>query len=209
MKIVVTIITLWLGFTVAAVPEVSAMAQISLQNNTKLWLNLYIDGNFGCGPVMPNGFCTSSIKAGPHLLEAKKGGEIVAREEGIQIGDGTSPTWTVTIDDPNQALIKKLDGARYVNQREWPKIRAEYELVIRGTTLVWRMRFTWAAPEIAMPRPVGMWSEIDQVQIVGREAHSYRQAHSPKQNEVIFTIGEDGSGITARDGNDTYIFYRQ
>jgi hypothetical protein len=40
-----------------------SMAQISMQNNTSLWLNLYIDGNFGCGPVMPEGFCTSSVNA--------------------------------------------------------------------------------------------------------------------------------------------------
>ncbi|MEN6615884.1 MAG: hypothetical protein ABFD12_04960, partial [Syntrophorhabdus sp.] len=71
-----------------------SMAQISMQNNTSLWLNLYIDGNFGCGPVMPSGFCTSSVKPGPHDLEARKGQEVVAIEKGVNIGDGTSPTWT-------------------------------------------------------------------------------------------------------------------
>jgi hypothetical protein len=187
------------------------MAQISLQNNTNFWLSLYIDGNFGCGPVMPSGFCTSSVTPGGHVLDARKGRDpsTVIASQSVSIGDGTSPTWTVHFEDPDQDLIKRLDGARYVNQRAWPKIRAEYELVIRGTTLVWRMRFTWAAPDISMPRPVGTWVEIDQAQIVGREAHSYHQANSPQQEDVIFTISEDGNSITEKEGSDTHIFYRQ
>jgi hypothetical protein len=51
---------------------------------------------------MPSGFCTSSVKAGPHLLEAKKGEEVMSYEKGVNIGDGTSPTWTVTIEEPAQ-----------------------------------------------------------------------------------------------------------
>lgn len=90
-----------------------SMAQISMQNNTSLWLNLYIDGNFGCGPVMPSGFCTSSVNTGPHDLEARKGQEVVATEKGVNIGDGTSPTWTVTLEDPDRELIRRLNGARF------------------------------------------------------------------------------------------------
>jgi hypothetical protein len=44
---------------------------------------------------------------------------------------------------------------------------------------------------------------IDQVQIVGREAHS------SQQNNVIFSISEDGNSITEKNGSDTYMYYRQ
>ena len=186
-----------------------AMAQISMQNNTSLWLNLYIDGNFGCGPVMPSGFCTSSVNAGPHLLEARKGQEVVATEKDVNIGDGTSPTWTVNLEDPNQALIKKLDGTRYISRRDWPQIKAEYDLIIKGTSLIWKMRFVWAAPGIEMPRPIGTWAEIDQVKIVGREAHSYHQAKSPQQRHIVFIISEDGNTITEESEGGKFIYYRQ
>lgn len=86
-----------------------AMAQISLQNNTSFWLNLFIDGNFGCGPVMPSGFCVSSVTPGSHLLEAKKGDEVVRSEKDVNIGDGTSPTWTVTIKDTPTLEGKWMD----------------------------------------------------------------------------------------------------
>jgi hypothetical protein len=99
-KIFLTFLVIILSFSLANMAY--ALAQISLQNNSNLWLNLYIDGNFGCGPVMPSGFCTSSVKAGPHLLEAKKGEEVMSYEKGVNIGDGTSPTWTVTIEEPAQ-----------------------------------------------------------------------------------------------------------
>jgi hypothetical protein len=99
-KIFLTFLVIILSFSLANMAY--ALAQISLQNNSNLWLNLYIDGNFGCGPVIPSGFCTSSVKAGPHLLEAKKGEEVMSYEKGVNIGDGTSPTWTVTIEEPAQ-----------------------------------------------------------------------------------------------------------
>lgn len=104
---------LWLSLTLTH--EAQAMAQISLQNNTKYWVNLYIDGNFGCGPVMPSGFCTSSVKEGPHLLEARKGDVVVQKEEGVNIGDGTSPTWTVAIEE-----APTLEG-QWVFQSSWAK----------------------------------------------------------------------------------------
>ena len=135
MKKAAVVIASVLSFSFPLADRAYAMAQISMQNNSKLWLNLYIDSNFGCGPVMPGGFCTSSVKEGPHLLEAKKGEEVMSYEKGVNIGDGTSPTWTVTIEDPYQLLIKKLDGTRYVNQEAWPLEKIENELAIRGTTL--------------------------------------------------------------------------
>jgi hypothetical protein len=214
MKIVskiLLIVLLLLGLSLPlASDRAYAMAQITMVNRSQLTLNLYIDGNFGCGPVLgvghftnsPGLFCTSSVTPGPHRLEARDREKVWAHEDDVNIGDGTSPTWTVTIEDPDQALMKKLDGAKYINQRAWPKIRAEYELDIRGATLVWRMRFTWATPEIVDAR-VGTWREIDQVQIVGREAHS------SQQSDVIFSISEDGNNITEKNGSDTYMYYRQ
>lgn len=185
-----------------------AMAQISLQNNTGFWLNLYIDGSFGCGPVMPNGFCTSSVTSGSHLLDARKRGEtnIFVGPEAVNVGDGTSPTWTVSYEDPDQALVKKLHGVRYTIQRNWKTIRAEYELKIIGTMLVWRMRFTWAAPNVALPRPIETWSELGRGQIVGREAHIYLQ--NPAPDDVVFVVHEDGNSITEKGKSGTYTYDR-
>jgi hypothetical protein len=112
-----------------------AMAQINMQNNTKARLNLFIDGYFGCGPVLPNGFCTSSVAPGPHLLEARKGGDpdTAVQSETVTIGDGMTPTWIVngegsgpeggTLDDslpeplPVPAGIPADVQAKYSNER--------------------------------------------------------------------------------------------
>jgi hypothetical protein len=203
------LIVLLFGLSLSSAQRAYSMAQISLQNNTSFWLNLYIDGNFGCGPVMPNGFCTSSVTPGSHLLDARKRGEsnTFIGPEAVNIGEGTSPTWTVSYEDPNHDLIKKLNGARYVNQRNWPTIRAEYELKITRTTLVWRMRFTWAASNVTLPRPLDEWVELGQGQIVGREAHIYVQ--NPAPDDVAFTISEDGDSITGKESAGTFTFYRR
>jgi hypothetical protein len=210
---------LMLGLLLTLPHTASAMAQISLQNNTKFWLDLYIDGNFGCGPVMPSGFCTSSVKAGPHNLEARKGNEVVAHEDNVNIGDGTSPTWTVTIMDPDEELIKKLNGTRYFFRSEKDAlIQYEGTIEIRGTTLVWTTRIVWARADIAKSmatgtngfpvRPVGTWSPPIQMQIVGREAH-YHDAIT----DNTLTVSEDGTSIVVNSVSnqarkaDTY--YRQ
>ena len=216
---ILMLVLLVLSFSLPLADNVYAMAQISLQNNTKLWLNLYIDGNFGCGPVMPSGFCTSSVKEGSHLLEAKKGEEVMSYEKGVNIGDGTSPTWTVTIEDPDQALIKKLDGARYVNQEAWSLEKIENELTIRGTTLIWRTRVIWATPEIAQymasgtngfkQRPVGTWYDRDQMRIVGHTALYHEVYSNGSVENYMFTISEDGNSINKKGESNTDILYRQ
>jgi hypothetical protein len=219
MKKAAVVIALVLSFSFPLADRAYAMAQISMQNNSKLWLNLYIDGNFGCGPVMPGGFCTSSVKEGPHLLEAKKGEEVMSYEKGVNIGEGTSPTWTVTIEDPDQLLIKKLDGTRYVNQEAWPLEKIENELAIRGTTLVWRTRVIWATPEIAQymasgtngfkQRPVGTWYDRDQMQIVGRTALYHKVYSSGSVEEDTFTISEDGNIIADEANNGRHNIYQR
>ncbi|MGP8002236.1 MAG: hypothetical protein ACLPSL_00335 [Smithella sp.] len=219
MKKAAVVIASVLSFSFPLADRAYAMAQISMQNNSKLWLNLYIDSNFGCGPVMPGGFCTSSVKEGPHLLEAKKGEEVMSYEKGVNIGDGTSPTWTVTIEDPYQLLIKKLDGTRYVNQEAWPLEKIENELAIRGTTLVWRTRVIWATPEIAQymasgtngfkQRPVGTWYDRDQMQIVGRTALYHKVYSSGSVEEDTFTISEDGNIIADEANNGRHNIYQR
>lgn len=82
-------------------------AQITMRNNTPTWLYLYIDGEFGCGPVMPRkigatgGFCTSSTTPGTHRLEARKSSDSpkAERTAPMTIRDGSSPTWEVDSND--------------------------------------------------------------------------------------------------------------
>jgi hypothetical protein len=217
----ILLIVLLFGLSLPSAQRAYSMAQISLQNNSSFWLNLYIDGNFGCGPVMPSGFCTSSITPGSHVLDARKRGEpgTTIASESVNIGDGTSPTWTVSYEDPNHDLIKRIDGARYVNQRAWPKMKTEDELVIRGTTLVWKNRVTWASPDVASAmasgtagfrhQTIGVWLEFDSMPLVGREANHRRVLSNGRVEEVVFTVSEDGHSITKKDGSNTYIFYRQ
>lgn len=124
-KVIMTFLIMGLSVTLSNTAY--AMAQISFQNHTKYTLKLYIDGNFGCGPVLPRGFCTSSVNAGTHYLDAKKGDEIIQHEEGIQIGDGTSPTWTVTIEE-----TPTLEG-KWMYQSSWSKrLEGNYETFTRS-----------------------------------------------------------------------------
>jgi hypothetical protein len=141
-----------------------AMAQITMVNRTQYQLTLYIsdDGGqswyFGCGPVLgigkfansPGMFCTSSITAGPHVLDARKGDEVM-QEESVNIKDGTSPSWTVNAPaDPDEELIKSLNGARYYRHGKRNEyVEEESALEIRGTTLIFIERMLWARPDIA------------------------------------------------------------
>jgi len=83
--------------------SLDANAQITMVNKTRNALNLYIDGGFGCGPVLGTGnftnspglFCTSSITPGPHLLEARDGNTVV-KSSHIVIEERASQTWEVS-----------------------------------------------------------------------------------------------------------------
>lgn len=83
----------------APVPQTDkGWAQISLQNNTNEWMNLYVDFKFGCGPVMPNGFCTTQVRPGKHYLTAvprDKSDIKNAQSVSLTIKKGASPTWTI------------------------------------------------------------------------------------------------------------------
>jgi hypothetical protein len=45
--------------------------QVVFQNNTSSTGNLLVDGEFGCGPVLAGGFCTTQVRVGNHKLLAK------------------------------------------------------------------------------------------------------------------------------------------
>jgi hypothetical protein len=153
-------------------------------------------------------------------LEAKKGEEVMSYEKGVNIGDGTSPTWTVTIEDPDQVLIKRLNGARYIGHLDKGVYKEEDELVIHGNTLVLRNRITWARGDIAKSmesgtegfkqRQIGEWLDDRQLQIVGREASQKVTLYDGQSAILNYTISEDGSSIFYRDGwGNSITFYRQ
>ncbi len=222
------LVLLVLSFSLPLANTTYAMSQISLQNNTDFWLYLYIDGNFGCGPVMPSGFCVSSVTPGNHVLDARKRGDtstVIVPPETVNIGDGTSPTWTVTIEDPDKALIKKLDGARYISRSENSYMRSEHSLDIKGTIITWSHRLLWATTEGGVAesiatgtngfrqQTIGVWQEYGRMQIVGREAR-YQIVHKDGSvQDEIFTVSEDGNIITEvetwKGQKRTSTFYRQ
>jgi len=220
-KILLTVLLL-LSFSFPLADRVYAMAQISLQNNSKFWLYLYIDGNFGCGPVMPSGFCTSSVKEGSHRLEARKGGDpstTIWYEPSVNIGDGTSPTWTVNYEDPEQAFLTKINGARYLGHSSNEEFSKDEEVVLNGTTLIWRDRITWARPEIARAmatgqygwrqRQIGQWQDHDRLQLVGRVASKTYTMYNDTTYTITFTISEDANSILLVGPNLRVNLYRQ
>jgi hypothetical protein len=132
---------LLLGLSLALTRTASAMAQITMVNRTQDQLTLYIsdDGGqtwyFGCGPVLgigkftnsPGMSCTSGIPAGSHVLEARKGDEVVQKES-VTLGESTSPSWTVTVEE-----APTLEG-QWMVQSSWDKnaIGRRYTITRQG-----------------------------------------------------------------------------
>lgn len=92
-----TIIALIIGLGIGFAPrDAHAWAQITLQNDTPFTLDLYVDGNYGCR-ALPNMFCTTQIQPGEHTLTAVAAGGEGSVSQPVYIEDGTTPTWTVFI----------------------------------------------------------------------------------------------------------------
>jgi hypothetical protein len=49
-----------------------------LDNRMGVALTLYVDGDYGCGPALPNLTCTAQVPIGPQLWEAKNGDKVIA-----------------------------------------------------------------------------------------------------------------------------------
>lgn len=118
-----------------------------------------------------------------------------------------------------ERTLAQLDGSTYFCQLEYPLMRLENTLDIRGTTLVCRERYIWVAPDIAdavasgtrgfKKRTVGTWYDMDKMQIVGREAQHQIVLHNGQHvGCIIFTISEDGNSIIKEDNGRTFTFRR-
>ena len=112
---------LMLGLSLPLAFSAHAMAQISLQNNTNFSLNLYIDDNFGCGPVMPSGFCPSSVTPGGHWLYARKATDnTIIGKQWMEIADGSSPVWTVNYEEAlDIPRVQQAIMSFYRTRGEW------------------------------------------------------------------------------------------
>ena len=82
-------------FSLILAPLALASAQITMQNNSDATLNLFVDGEYACGPVRPGLTCTSQISAGDHNFEAREGMNMTVASASGNVEDGTSPTFTV------------------------------------------------------------------------------------------------------------------
>jgi len=92
------VIALVIGLGISFAPrDAHAWAQITLQNDTPYTLDLYVDGNYGCR-ALPGMFCTTQIQAGEHTLTAQATNGQSLSSGPVYIQDGTSPTWTVFIE---------------------------------------------------------------------------------------------------------------
>lgn len=96
--LVLATIVLVLGLGMVFGPrDAHAWAQITLQNDTPYTLDLYVDGNYGCR-ALPGMFCTTQIRAGEHTLTATAASGEGSISQPVYIEDGTTPTWTVFIE---------------------------------------------------------------------------------------------------------------
>jgi hypothetical protein len=102
-RILVTAVVACLTPAFAAVAY--AGAQMTLENRIKQSLNLFVDGVYACGPVMPNvGICTTQITAGErHTFEARAGTDpsTTVKSKSAIVSEGASPSWTICYADPN------------------------------------------------------------------------------------------------------------
>ena len=158
-KILLTVLLLF-SFSFPLADRAYAMAQITMVNRSQLTLNLYIDGNFGCGPVLgvghftnsPGLFCTSTVTPGPHRLEARNGDKVVQHEDDVNIGDGTSPTWTVNYEE--QATIEGV----WEVKSDWDdyRIGARYTIVREGDG--YKVNFSSPNPNAKSgSKNIGLW----------------------------------------------------
>lgn len=69
--------------------------QVVFQNNTSVTGHLYLDGGYGCGPVLMNLYCTTMARAGVHTSYVRfDDGELVDFGE-IEVVAGEVFTLTV------------------------------------------------------------------------------------------------------------------
>lgn len=84
------------GFGFSQTQAESEWAQITLVNNTSVSVTLYVDGEFGCGPIfVKGGMCTTQVKAGTHRLTAKLDNGKTAASTSVTVDSGESYTWTI------------------------------------------------------------------------------------------------------------------
>jgi hypothetical protein len=70
-------------------------AQCTLQNNSGIMLDLYVDGVYQC-TALAHMFCTTQVKAGTHDLKAQsKDGKQVITMDAVVFKAGESRTWSV------------------------------------------------------------------------------------------------------------------
>ena len=113
------------GVLLSLADRAYSMAQVTLQNKTNFELNLFIDGNFGCGPVLPGLFCSTNVTPGSHFLEARKGtdpSQIIDHKD-INISDGFSQVWTVNYQEEfDRQRAEKAVMQYYRIRGEWAGI---------------------------------------------------------------------------------------
>ena len=70
---------------------------LTFQNNTNVTGHLYVDGNYGCGPVLMNLFCSTNVAAGQHTAYAKFDDGDTVDFGAVALADGESKTLTVSL----------------------------------------------------------------------------------------------------------------
>lgn len=80
----------------------SGYGQVNFQNNTNVTGDLYVDGNYGCGPVPMNLNCTTQIAAGAHTAYIKfADGQVVDFGE-FALDEGQVQNLTVNMQQQQQ-----------------------------------------------------------------------------------------------------------
>ncbi len=72
-------------------------AMLTFQNNTNVTGHLYVDGNYGCGPVLMNLSCSTNVAAGHHTAYAKFNDGDTVDFGAVDLAEGESRTLTVKL----------------------------------------------------------------------------------------------------------------
>jgi hypothetical protein len=74
-------------------------AQVTLENQTDMTLDMYVDGAYGCR-ALQGLTCTAQVQSGVRALEARSGQRTLTSKTS-DIAEGSSPVWRVCYTDPN------------------------------------------------------------------------------------------------------------
>ncbi len=90
----IIILAIVLLITPSLATALEGYGQMTLNNQASATADLYVDGAYGCR-ALARLFCTTQVRVGNHDLEAKLTDGRTINQNGVEVGQGESRTWTI------------------------------------------------------------------------------------------------------------------